>query len=172
MQALLDFVLSFVDRLWPWTDVDPWEEGLRVRTFPFLRQRTKKVKPGAVFTIPWFDSIVTVNVKRQIVDLPNQDVETRDRISMKISGSMVYSIRHVERVWLDTQDHDEALQLLAMEAIADYVNRHVYDDITIENLRESVKPEVRREAWKWGCEVESIGITHLSKQRVYSISTG
>ena len=172
MQALLDYFMSFVDRLWPWTDVDPWEEGLRVRTFPFFRQRTKRVSPGAVFTIPWFDSIHTVNVKRQLIDLPNQDVETSDRISMKVSGSMVYKITHPERIWLDTQDHDDALQLLAMEAIADWINNAQYSEVTIRNLREAVGPKVRAGAWKWGCEVEGIGITHLSKQRVYSITTG
>ncbi len=172
MQALLDFIISIVDRLWPWAVVDPWEEGLRVRTVPFMKQRTKKVMPGAVWTWPFFDSVETINVKRQIVDLPNQEIETLDRHSMKVSASLVYKIRHSDRTWLDTQDHDEALQLLAMEAIADYINSHRIEQVTIEKIKAAVFPVVREKAWSWGPEVEKLGITHLTKQRSYTVTTG
>ena len=171
MQALIDFIISVADRLWPWATVDPWEEGIRVRTLPFLGQWVKKIKPGAVFTLPFFDGIETINVKRQIADLPDQDVETSDRVSMKISASVVYSIRHAERTWLDTQEHDEAITLIAMEAIASFVNTTRYEHIYVDAIRTAVLPVVRQAAWKWGVEVEAVGITHLSKQRVYSITT-
>ena len=171
MQALIDFIISIAGSLWPWATIDPWEEGIRVRTIPFFGQWVKNVKPGAVFTLPFFDSVETINIKRQVEDLPNQDVETSDRVSMKISASVVYSIRHAERVWLDTQEHDEAIVLIAMEAIASFVNTTAYKFVTIEAISSAVFPIVRQAAWKWGVEVEAVGITHLSKQRVYSITT-
>ena len=171
MQAFIDFIVSIADRLWPWATVDPWEEGIRVRTIPFLGQWVKKVKPGAVFTMPFFDGIEVLNIKRQIEDLPNQDVETSDRISMKISASVVYNIRHAERTWLDTQEHDEAIALIAMEAIASFVNATDYKHVNVVAIRMAVLPVVRQAAWKWGIEVEAVGVTHLSKQRVYSITT-
>ena len=171
MQAVIDFIINIADRLWPWAIVDPWEEGIRVRTLPFFGQWTKDVKPGAVFTLPFFDAIETINVKRQIQDLPDQVVETKDRISMKISASVVYSIRHARRTWMDTQEHNEAITLIAMEAIASFVNTTDYASVTVAAIREVVFPIVRQAAWKWGVEVEAVGITHLSKQRVYSITT-
>ena len=171
MQALIDFLINIGDRLWPWATVDPWEEGIRVRTIPFLGQWVKDIKPGAVFTMPFFDGVETINIKRQIEDLPDQDVETRDRVAMKISASVVYSIRHARRTWMDTQEHDEAITLIAMEAIASFVNKTEYINVTIETIRNAVLPPVRQAAWRWGVEIEAVGVTHLSKQRVYSITT-
>ena len=171
MQALIDFIISIADSLWPWATCDPWEEGIRVRTIPFVGQWVKEIKPGAVFTLPLFDKVETINIKRQIQDLPDQDVETSDRIPMKISASVVYSIRHAKRTWLDTQEHDEAITLIAMEAIASFVNTTVYADVNIEAITNAVLPVVRQAAWRWGVEVEAVGVTHLSKQRVYSITT-
>ncbi len=171
MQAVIDFIINIADRLRPWAIVDPWEEGIRVRTLPYFGQWVKDIKPGATFTLPFFDGIETINVKRQIQDLPDQDVETSDRVAMKISASVVYSIRHARRTWMDTQEHDEAITLIAMEAIASFVNKTEYSEVTVEAIRNAVLPPVRQAAWKWGVEIEAVGVTHLSKQRVYSITT-
>ena len=61
--------------------------------------------------------------------------------------------------------------MIAMEAIASFVNTTAYTDVNIEAITNAVLPVVRQAAWRWGVEVEAVGVTHLSKQRVYSITT-
>jgi regulator of protease activity HflC (stomatin/prohibitin superfamily) len=167
MQALIDLIVSLWDSLLPWTIVDPWERGIRVR----LGKWVKKVGPGPHFTLPFIDQVHTINVKRQVVDLPDQSVETSDRIPMLVSGSVTYSIRQAHRIFLDVQDHDDSLIAEVMIELSEWVNKHVYDEITIERMVEACFPAARQIGFRWGCEVERLGINSLSKHRVYRLLT-
>ncbi len=151
--------------------VDPWEEGVRVRSIPFRKQQTDKVTPGVVFTIPFFDAVETINIRPQVVDLDDQTIETSDRIPMLVSVTISYEIRHTKKLFLDVQDHDESLMAATQNIVAAWVNKTAYEQLTIENLVAGCFDLVRKEGWRWGCEVSGLGVNNLSKHRAYRLLT-
>ncbi len=171
MEALLSFLSDLWDRLIPWTTVDPWEEGVRVRSVPFRTQKTTKIMPGVVFTIPFFDAVEAINVRRQVEVLDDQSVETSDRVSMLVAVTVKYDIKNVERLFLRVQDHDDSLAAETQSIVAAWVNATEYKDMTISNLVDGCYNAVRDEGWKWGCEVKGLGVNSLSKHRPYRLLT-
>jgi regulator of protease activity HflC (stomatin/prohibitin superfamily) len=167
MTELIRALIELLNRFTLFDIIEPWELGIRVRFGKFV----KDVGPGMVWTIPIFDQVHLINIRKQVVDLPNQAVETKDRIPLEISGTLTYNIRSARKIWLDVQDHDKSLVTRALAIIAEAVNRMDYTDITIDKLVLECYTEIRREGFAWGCEVESLGITDFAKHRVIRLVT-
>ena len=162
MQALFDWLMSIWDSLIPLTIIDPWEEGIRVRVGKWV----KRIGPGPVLTWWFIDEVFTINTLRQVVDLNNDSVETLDRVPMLVSITITYKIRDAAKTWLSVQDHDESIVTDAMTIVAAWINKTNYEDVTVENLIAACEPDIRKSGFRWGCEVEWIGVMDLAKHRV------
>lgn len=167
MQAILDFFLSVWRELIPYWTIQPWEEGIRVRCGRWV----KKVGPGMHWKWWVLDRFHAMNVMRQTVDLPDQTVETLDRVPVFISLSIQYEIRHIDKVYLMVQDFDGSLATEAMNEVAHWVNSHNYHNCTIPKIIAGNERAVRRIGFEWGCEVKQLSLNNLAKHRVYRLVT-
>lgn len=167
MQGLLDFLKWLFEQARPWEIVPPWEAGLRVRCGKWYRI----VRGGMYFKLPFLDSFHVLNIKPQVVNLPNQSIETQDGKFLLISGSIEYSIANPERVWLNVQDHDTSLTTLVMREIARYVAGRLVSECSLPLIEAHVRRVVRREAGKWGIEVSDVGLTDHVQHKVYRLVT-
>jgi len=163
MEALFVWLISVWDSLKPLVIVDPWEAGIRVRG----GKKIKKIGPGIHRRFPVLDDFFVINVRRQVIDLDDQTVETSDRIPMLLSLTVGYSIKHPDKIWLKVQDHDESLQTDIQKVVADWVNITIYSDLTIVNLVDSCFADVRSIGFNWGCEIDELGVNTISKHRPY-----
>ena len=163
MQALLGFLTQVWELLLPWTILDPWEKGIRVR----LGKRTKELGAGFHFLIPLVDRVETINVLPQRIVLPNQSLICLDDKVIAISGAIMYSIKEPLKVWLEVEDHDESLVTLALNLIAEYVSKVDSRSVTIDHLKKHVLPSLRTAALKWGIKVHDIGVKDLAPHKVH-----
>ncbi len=162
MQAIIEWLLSIYYALIPLTVIDPWEEGIRVR----LGKMNKRVGSGLVWTWWFIDELFTVNVRRQVIDLNNDSIETADRVPMLFSITITYKIRDAAKIFLQVQDHEDSLEADAMTIVSAWMNKTQYEDVTIENLIAACEPDIRKSGFRWGCEVEWMGVMDLAKHRV------
>lgn len=163
MEALLRFLAEVYEGLVPWTVLDPWERGIRVR----LGRWYKELGPGPHGLIPMLDRVETINVLPQRIVLPNQSISCTDGKTIAISGAIMYSITKPLKVWLEVEDHDESLVALAMNKIAEYVSGVESTSVTVEALQREVLPELRRISLKWGIKIHDISVKDLAPHKVY-----
>jgi len=68
------------------------------RAVVFTLGRFEKVKgPGLVLLIPFFQEMVRVDLRIQVIEIPTQDVISRDNVSMKVDGVLYFNVVNPER---------------------------------------------------------------------------
>jgi regulator of protease activity HflC (stomatin/prohibitin superfamily) len=130
MDVLWQFFINFWNELNPVTRVQPWQAGLYI----LAGRWTKAVGPGVWPCLPLLLRMETLDVVEQIVDLPNQILQTCDNGSLIVSGAIQYRIADIQKYYLKVQDPDESLQALAMLEIASFIGHANSDEVTIQTI--------------------------------------
>lgn len=162
MNALFEFLKTLLDAAKPWAVIEPWEQGVRVR----FGKHIKAVGPGVHFQIPFFDAFHARDIKPRVINLPNQTVRTSDKRVLTVSAAMAYHIMDILKTYIEVFDHEESLINLAMGLVAKFVASHPAEECTVETMQVDVVKELRREAKKWGIEVNHLYMTDLAEVKV------
>lgn len=167
----MHWVLNVLDKVFCWfprlTFVEPDEAGIRV-TFGY---RVKDLVPGWYWYCPLFQNVRKVNVVSQVIDLPEQILTSKDGKTAYISGGIVYSIKRPRKAILNVQDYDEAIQVMGMRYITQYVMKHDFEECKeIVGVCKGIFEAVRRHGFKWGIEVEEAFLTDMAEGKVVRIA--
>jgi regulator of protease activity HflC (stomatin/prohibitin superfamily) len=147
--------------------VEPDEAGIRV-TFG---NRVKDLGSGWYWYCPLFQNIRKVNIVSQVIDLPEQMLTSRDGKTIFISGGIVYSIKHPRKTILNVQDYDQAIQVIGMRYITQYVMEREFEGCKdIDQVCKGIFEAVRRHGFKWGIEVEEAFLTDMAEGKVVRIA--
>lgn len=162
MQVLFSFLLSIINEFIPGKRVEPWQEGIRVTGFPFFRARVKRLRPGWRWRFPFFATFFVIDVKRQTTKVLEQRVQTSDRVTKVIRSVITYAVTDVVKTFVDVQDWDDALMERTETFVAEFVNSQPDKLVTVRAIVAAVQPKVKREARRWGLEVEAYGVSELA----------
>lgn len=165
MQAFVDLLRSFFQSLQMWVIINPWERGLRTR----LGKHIKVLQPGIHIMLPIIDETLTLTITPQIINLPNQSVNTSDSVAVAISGAVEYGIIDVRRAMLNVQDFDESLQNLAMGITAHFVAEREYHECELIDLEEQICAGIREACESWGLDVRRVYLTDFVEHKVYRV---
>ncbi len=165
MEALLNFVWRFILEFWPWSVIDKWELGLRVRAGKWL----KELKPGIRMSLPFIDVILTEPSTLQTANLTDQTVITTDGVNASVGGVIYYHVRNLRQLWLSVHNHEEALANLALTAIADQLAKRAFGDCHLETIQRAAQRNIRHTAKKWGIHVDRFELTDLCDSQVYRV---
>lgn len=175
MQVLFQFLLTIIHEFVPGKRVEPWQEGIRVTGFPFFPVRIKRLKPGWRWRFPFFATFFIIDVKRQTTKVLEQRVTTLDGVTKVIRSVITYAVVDVLKTFVEVQDWDDALMERTETFVAAFVNSHASADVNVANMVAAVQPKVKREARRWGCEVEAYGVSELADMHIvmfYGMSEG
>jgi regulator of protease activity HflC (stomatin/prohibitin superfamily) len=90
---------------------------------------THGLQPGLNFIIPYIDSIGhRINVQEQVLDIPEQNVITRDNASVTVDGIVYYRVMDAAKASYAVQDLTQALQQLSMTNIRAVIGEMNLDD--------------------------------------------
>ncbi len=162
MEALLTFFWRFVLEFWPWTTIDFFELGLRVRAGKYLRD----LKPGLRVSLPFIDHIITEPATLQTINLADQTVITSDGTNVSMGGVIYYHVVNLQALWTKVHDHEEALSDSALTALAAQVAEREYSDCNIKALERSTVKKLRSAAKPWGIRIDKFELTDLCESQV------
>lgn len=165
MEAFLAFIWRFVLEFWPWTIVDKWELGLRVRAGKHL----KELDPGLRISLPFIDTILTEPSTLQTTNLSDQTVITLDGVNTSVGGVIYYHVYGLKQLWLSVHDHDEALANLALTALANDIAERDFTDCRLEVVQRATQRKLRATAKKWGIHIDGFELTDLCESTVYRL---
>jgi regulator of protease activity HflC (stomatin/prohibitin superfamily) len=99
------------------------------RAVVFTLGRFQKVKgPGLVLLIPFFQEMVRVDLRIQVIEIPTQDVISRDNVSMKVDAVLYFNVVNPKRAIIQVQSYLPATNMLAQTTLRAVLGQHELDE--------------------------------------------
>jgi regulator of protease activity HflC (stomatin/prohibitin superfamily) len=134
------------------------------RAVVFLLGRLWKVKgPGLVIIIPIIQQMVRVDLRTRVLDVPPQDVISRDNVSVRVNAVVYYRVIDPEKAIIQVEHFGEATSQLAQTTLRSVLGQHDLDQMLQE--REKLNADIRRildeQTDAWGIKVSIVELKHV-----------
>src|SRR5277367_6614166 len=131
------------------------------RAVVFTLGRFQKVKgPGLVLMIPFFQEMVRVDLRIQVIEIPSQDVISHDNVSMKVDAVLYFKVVNPERAIIQVQSYLPATNMLAQTTLRAVLGQHELDEMLSERkkLSTDVQSILDAQTETWGIRVTNVEI--------------
>jgi regulator of protease activity HflC (stomatin/prohibitin superfamily) len=130
--------------------------------------------PGLVLLIPFVQEMVRVDQRIQVVEIPTQDVISRDNVSMKVDAVLYFRVVDPERAIIQVQDYLPATNMLAQTTLRAVLGQHELDEMLSERkkLSADVQSILDTQTETWGIKVSNVEIrtVELTENMVRAIA--
>ena len=130
----------------------------------FLLGRFWKVKgPGLIIVIPGIQKMVRVDLRTIVMDVPSQDVISRDNVSVRVSAVIYFRIIDPEKAIIQVVNRVEATSQLAQTTLRSVLGQHELDDMLSERekLNADIQGILDHTTESWGIKVTNVEIKHI-----------
>ncbi|MDH3419154.1 MAG: SPFH domain-containing protein [Gammaproteobacteria bacterium] len=130
----------------------------------FLLGRFWKVKgPGLIIVIPGIQKMVRVDLRTIVMDVPTQDVISRDNVSVKVSAVIYFRVIDPEKSIIQIENRVEATSQLAQTTLRSVLGQHELDDMLAERekLNADIQKILDQNTESWGIKVSNVEIKHV-----------
>ena len=130
----------------------------------FLLGRFWKVKgPGIILVVPGIQQMVRVDLRVMVMDVPSQDVISRDNVSVKVNAVVYYRVIDPQKAIIQVEHYIEATSQLAQTTLRSVLGKHELDDMLAERERLNVDIQQILDAQTdaWGIKVATVEIKHV-----------
>ncbi len=130
----------------------------------FMLGRFWKVKgPGLIIVIPVIQQMVRVDLRVRVLDVPQQDVISRDNVSVKVNAVVYYRVLDAQRAIIQVEDFHGATSQLAQTTLRSVLGQHELDEMLAE--RERLNADLQRllddQTEAWGVKVANVELKHV-----------
>jgi regulator of protease activity HflC (stomatin/prohibitin superfamily) len=131
------------------------------RAVVFTLGRFQKVMgPGLVILIPFVQEMVRVDLRIQVIEIPTQDVISKDNVSMKVDAVLYFNVVDAEHAIIKVQDYMPATVMLAQTTLRAVLGQHQLDEMLSERtkLNDDVQSILDAQTETWGIKVSNVEI--------------
>ena len=131
------------------------------RAVVFTLGRFKSVRgPGLVLLMPFAQKMVRVDLRIQVIEVPSQDVISRDNVSMKVDAVLYFKVVDPERAIIMVQNFMPATNMLAQTTMRAVLGQHDLDEMLSERKKLSIDVQSILDAQTetWGIKVSNLEI--------------
>nr|WP_230209646.1 slipin family protein [Solemya velum gill symbiont] len=130
----------------------------------FTLGRFWKVKgPGLIIVIPIIQQMVRVDLRTVVMDVPEQNVISRDNVSVKVNAVIYFRVIDPERAIIQVENFYEATSQLAQITLRSVLGQHELDDMLAarEQLNADIQNILDAETDAWGIKVSNVELKHV-----------
>ncbi len=130
----------------------------------FQLGRFWKVKgPGLILVIPVVQQMVRVDLRVIVMDVPTQDVISRDNVSVKVNAVVYFRVIEPDKAIIQVERYLEAVSQLAQTTLRSVLGQHELDDMLAERekLNRDIQAILDRQTDAWGIKVANVEIKHV-----------
>ena len=134
------------------------------RAVVFMLGRFWKVKgPGLIIIIPGLQTMVKVDLRTRVLDVPSQDVISRDNVSAKVNAVLYYRILDADKAVIQVEDFDSATSQLAQTTLRSVLGQHELDEMLAERerLNNEIQSILDTQTDAWGIKVLNVELKHV-----------
>jgi regulator of protease activity HflC (stomatin/prohibitin superfamily) len=134
------------------------------RAVVFQLGRFWKVKgPGLILIFPGIQAMVRVDLRTIVMDIPPQDVISRDNVSVKVNAVLYFRVVDPQRSIIQVEDYYAATSQLAQTTLRSVLGKHELDEMLAERdkLNADIQKILDAATDVWGIKVTSVEIKHV-----------
>ncbi len=131
------------------------------RAVVFTLGRFQRVRgPGLVLLVPFIQEMVRVDLRIQVIEIPTQDVISRDNVSMKVDAVLYFNVVNPEHAIIQVQNYLPATNMLAQTTLRAVLGQHELDEMLSERkkLSTDVQSILDSQTELWGIKVSNVEI--------------
>ncbi|MBP6725233.1 MAG: slipin family protein [Halioglobus sp.] len=130
----------------------------------FMLGRFYKVKgPGLIIVVPVLQQMVRVDLRTIVMDVPTQDVISRDNVSVQVNAVLYFRVVDPERAIIQVENYLEATSQLSQTTLRSVLGQHELDDMLAERerLNADIQGILDKQTSAWGIKVANVEIKHV-----------
>ncbi|OUS29098.1 hypothetical protein A9Q98_06420 [Thalassotalea sp. 42_200_T64] len=130
----------------------------------FLLGRFYRVKgPGFIIVIPLIQQMVRVDLRTVVMDVPSQDVISRDNVSVRVNAVIYFRVIDPQKAIINVENFLEATSQLAQTTLRSVLGQHELDEMLAnrEMLNDDIQAILDIRSDTWGIKVSNVEIKHV-----------
>ncbi len=130
----------------------------------FFLGRFQTVKgPGLIILIPGIQKMTRVDLRVLVLDVPTQDVISRDNVSVKVNAVIYFRVVDPEKAIIRVANFFEATSQLSQTTLRSVLGQHELDDMLSERdkLNNDIQALLDQRTDNWGIKVANVEIKHV-----------
>lgn len=139
--------------------INQYERGVVLR----LGKYSRTLSPGFRIIIPYLDKMIKVDVRTTPMDIPKQEVITRDNVTVNVDAVVYARVIDAQKAVLETTNYSYATSTFAQTALRDVTGNFDLDEIL--SKRDEISAQIREivdaQTDKWGIDIESVKLQNI-----------
>lgn len=119
--------------------------------------------PGLIFLIPIVDKMVKVSLRTVVMDVPPQDVITKDNVSISVNAVVYYRVMHPEKAIVEVENFHVATSQLSQTTLRSILGQSELDELLSQ--RDKINRElaiiIDNQTEPWGIKVSNVEVKHI-----------
>ncbi len=139
--------------------LNEYEKGVIFRLGRLIRPKG----PGIIFLIPFIDRVRRIDLRTITMDVPSQDVITRDNVSVKVNAVVYFRVLDVNKAVVEVENYLYATSQLAQTTLRSVCGEAELDDLLIgrEQINMRIQEILDTATDPWGIKVSMVEIKHI-----------
>lgn len=119
--------------------------------------------PGLRLLIPGVQTMMRIDLRTVVMDVPTQDVILRDNVSARVNAVLYFRVVNPELAYLQVQNYYEATSQLAQTTLRSVLGQHELDQVLAErdNINADIQKILDEQTDAWGIKVAIVEIKHI-----------
>ena len=119
--------------------------------------------PGLVLLVPFIDKMVKVSLRTIAMDVPPQDVITRDNVSIKVNAVIYFRVVDAERAIISVEDYLYATSQMSQTTLRSVLGQAELDDLlsSRDKINQQLQRIIDEHTDPWGVKVTNVEVKHI-----------
>ena len=130
----------------------------------FMLGRYWKVKgPGLIIVIPGIQKMVKVSLRTVVMDVPPQDIITRDNVTVKVNAVIYFRVMDPKKAIIDVEDYLYATSQLAQTTLRSILGQSQLDDLLSkrDEINSQLQKVIDEQTEPWGVKVANVEVKNV-----------
>lgn len=136
-----------------------YERGVILRLGRFAGVRG----PGLIILVPFIEKMTKVNLRTIVMDVPPQDVITKDNVSVKVNAVLYFRAIEPDKAILEVDDYLYATSQLSQTTLRSILGQFELDDLLSERetINQKLQEVIDSQTDPWGVKISAVEIKHI-----------
>jgi len=119
--------------------------------------------PGLRFIIPVVDRLIKISLRTVAMDVPPQDVITKDNVSMKVNAVVYFRVVEAQKALIEIENYHYATSQLAQTTLRSVLGQSELDELLShrDKINQELQKILDRQTDAWGVKVSNVEVKHI-----------
>lgn len=119
--------------------------------------------PGIIFLIPLIDKMVKVSLRTVVMDVPPQDVITKDNVSIKVNAVVYFRVVQPEKAIVEVENFLFATSQLSQTTLRSILGQSELDELLAERdkINRALQQIIDHQTEPWGIKISNVEVKHI-----------